>query len=82
MVSDDSSTTSGRHTARKQAAHELAGRTGMKYTEALRHVSDTGAQRTPRWPRTGTHAQAPAGGGLQPLRDPATADTDEDDEEE
>jgi len=49
MVSDDSSTTSGRHTARKQAARELAGRTGMKYTEALRHVSDTGAQRTSRW---------------------------------
>lgn len=45
MVSDDSSATSGRHTARKQAARELAGRTGMKYTEALRH----GAQRTPRW---------------------------------
>lgn len=48
MICDDS-TTSGRHTARKQAARELAGRTGMNYTEALRHVSDTGAQRTPRW---------------------------------
>lgn len=48
MVSNDS-TTPGRHTARKQAARELAGRTGMTYTEALRHVSDTGVQRIPRY---------------------------------
>lgn len=40
----------GRHTARKNAARELAGRTGMKYTAALRHLArDTQRQPVHRW---------------------------------
>lgn len=39
-----------RHTARKNAARELAARTGMKYTAALRHLAgDTQRQPVHRW---------------------------------
>lgn len=49
MSADDTtSSTDGRHTARKTAARDLAGRTGMRYAAALRHVTRTGASWQPR----------------------------------
>jgi len=41
MSADDTTTSSteGRHTARKNAARDLSERTGMPYAAALRHVT-------------------------------------------
>jgi hypothetical protein len=46
MVSDD--TSSGRHTARKNAARALAAETGISYTAALRQVTLVANDRQPR----------------------------------
>lgn len=49
MVSDDTTSGgTGRHTARKNAARELAARTGMPYTAALRQVAQAAEPRQPR----------------------------------
>ncbi len=55
MVSDNAGNRTGRHTARKNAARELAARTGMPYTAALRHVTQAATPREPRhrWLLTG-----------------------------